>query len=69
MYQLLIHFSFILAIYLDPRYQMLLNEEEKTTAITHLVNTWNVLDNLEQAEHFPNGVENDNLGWYTVLLL
>jgi len=46
---------------------MLLNEEEKTTAITHLMNTWNVLDNLEQAEHLPIYIENDNLGWYMVL--
>lgn len=48
---------------------MLLSEEEKTTAITHLVNTWNVLDNLEQAEHLPNDIENDNLGWYMVLYI
>lgn len=48
---------------------MMLSEEEKTTAITHLVNTWNVLDNLEQAEHLPNDIENDNLGWYMVLYI
>jgi len=31
------------------------------------MNTWNDLDNLEQAEHLPIDIENDNLGWYTVL--
>ena len=34
-------------IFLDPRYKVLLNDEEKTSAIAHLQNTWISLQNLK----------------------
>ena len=38
---------FVACIFLDPRYKVLLNEEEKTSAIAHLQNTWISLQNLK----------------------
>ena len=38
---------FVASIFLDPRYKVLLNEEEKTSAIAHLQNTWISLQNLK----------------------
>ena len=38
---------FVACIFLDPRYKVVLNEEEKTSAIAHLQNTWISLQNLK----------------------
>ena len=38
---------FVACIFLDPRYKVLLNEEEKTSTIAHLQNTWISLQNLK----------------------
>lgn len=43
-------FFFILAIFLDPRYQCLLDEFEISNGINHLVLTWNALLQLSKSE-------------------
>ena len=40
--------AFIACVFLDPRYKLLLTEQEKKSAKAHLVNTWNALQNLKK---------------------
>ena len=40
--------AFVACVFLDPRYKLLLTEQEKKSAKAHLVNTWNALQNLKK---------------------
>jgi len=53
---------FSIAIFLDPRYQCMLNETDQNTGINHLIKTWKFMNQIQDDVCQTDDANNSAIG-------